>query len=171
MSERLKLRARDGRDLETFASIVQDALVPLSDMVYLPREQLFALMLNRFRWEAAETSGQETSVPAAPRDDLARDVAFADQRAPAFERVHSALVFERVLGVKRRGLEKAARGGLVELLTMRLEEPHLLLAFAGDAAVRLEIDQLSCHLEDLGEPWPTLWRPQHADRETPGGRR
>jgi hypothetical protein len=169
MSERLKLRARDRRDLETIASIVQDALVHLSDIAYLPRERRFVLMLNRFRWETAPSD--ERRLPAGSPDDGATDVAFADQPAPAFERVHSALVFDRVRAVKHRGLEKAARGGLVELLTMRLEERHVFLAFAGDAAVRLEIDQLSCHFEDLGEPWPTLWRPWHFDRETPGGTR
>jgi hypothetical protein len=152
------------------ASIVQDALVPLSDMTYLPREHRFVLMLNRFRWEVAPTSSVEAApFPSAAPADMATDVPFADQQTPAFERVHSALVFDRVRAVRRRGLEKAARGGLIVLLTMRLEEPHLILAFSGNAAVRLEVDQLSCHLEDLGEPWPTLWRPRHSDRETPGG--
>jgi hypothetical protein len=53
MADALKLRARDGGDLEMIAAILQDALVPLDGMKYLPREQRFALMLNRFRWEGA----------------------------------------------------------------------------------------------------------------------
>jgi len=37
------------------------------------------------------------------------------------------------------------------------------LTCAGDTAIRLETNGLLCHLEDFGEPWPTQWRPQHAD--------
>jgi hypothetical protein len=36
------------------------------------------------------------------------------------------------------------------------------LIFAGGAAIRLEVDGILCHLEDLGEPWPTRWQPAHA---------
>ena len=36
--------------------------------------------------------------------------------------------------------------------------------------IRLEVDRFSCHLEDVGEPWPTVWRPEHSDSEIPGGR-
>jgi Protein of unknown function (DUF2948) len=172
MSERLKLRASDRRDLEMIASVIQDALVPLSDMAYLPGERRFVLLLNRFRWEAVRADSEEID-PLAPAKagSTAMDVSFADQPASPFERVHSALVFDRVRAVKRRGLENAARAGLVEILTVSLEGSHVLLAFSGNAAVRLDVDQLSCHLEDLGEPWPTLWRPRHSERETPGGSR
>jgi hypothetical protein len=37
MAALLKLRARDARDLETIAACVQDALVALGGMKYLPR--------------------------------------------------------------------------------------------------------------------------------------
>ena len=69
MAALLKLRARDARDLETIAACVQDALVALGGMKYLPRERRFALMLNRFRWEAAPAglavSRTPTNVPIA----------------------------------------------------------------------------------------------------------
>jgi hypothetical protein len=25
----------------------------------------------------------------------------------------------------------------------------------------LEVGKIRCHLDDLGEPWPTRWRPGH----------
>jgi hypothetical protein len=166
MTNRLKLRARDPHDLETIASIVQDALVPLAEMTYLPAEHRFALMLNRFRWEALPRDGAGAPAPAEDGEDAR----FSDGVAP-FERVHAALVFDRVVAVKRRGLEAAAKGGVLSLLTLSCDGPHVLIAFAGGAAVRLETDQLSCHLEDIGEPWPTAWLPAHADSGTPGGAR
>ena len=177
MADALKLRARDAGDLEMIAAILQDALVPLDSMKYLPREQRFALMLNRFRWEGApkervgnagSPSGRRAK-PAGTKSAAQADARFADQDATAFERVHAALVFDKVLSVKHRGMGAAAKGGLLALLTLRLEGAVVAISFAGGAEIRLEVERLSCHLEDLGEPWPTVWRPQHSESETSGG--
>jgi hypothetical protein len=161
MADRLKLRARDAADLETIASIVQDALVPLADIQYLPKDRRFALMLNRFRWESAPAAGP---APVA----LEGDAAYADAPGGGLERVHAALVFDRVLSAKRRGLAEAAKGGMLSLLTLGLAGKQVVISFAGGAAVSLDVDQLYCHLEDLGEAWPTVWRPRHVDDEAAG---
>jgi hypothetical protein len=48
------------------------------------------------------------------------------------------------------------------LLATGLEKPDLvILRFAAGRAIRLEIDRLACHLGDVGEPWPTPWKPAH----------
>jgi hypothetical protein len=161
MADPLKLRARDAADLETIAACVQDALVPLADMQYLPKERRFALMLNRFRWEAAPNDLPE---PAA----IEGDAAYADASGRGLERVHAALVFDRVRRVRRRGLAEAAKGGMLSVLTLAFGGSEVVISFAGGAAVKLEVDQLSCHLEDLGEAWPTVWRPRHAEDEAAG---
>lgn len=166
MAERLKLSARDAGDLETIAAVLQDALVPLADMTYRRREGRFALMLNRFHWEAAPT---EIDGGLPPPAEGKGDASYADQDALAFERVHAALIIEKVRAVKHRGLKAAARGGVLELLTISVDGHHLVLSFDGGAAVRLEVRGISCYLEDLGEPWPTVWRPQHSDSESSGG--
>ena len=162
MADPLKLRARDAADLQAIATIVQDALVARSDMKFLPRERRFALMLNRFRWEEAPAAA-----PSMPRAQQDGDASFRDDGA-AFERTHSVLSFERVRSVKRKNLEQATRDGVLSLLTLRLDGRYLLISFAGGAAIRLDIDQLLCHLEDVGESWPTLWQPEHTD-DGPGG--
>ena len=162
MAEPLKLRARDAADLQTVAAIAQDALVALGDMKYLPRERRFALMLNRFRWEAAPGDGA-----GKPPAREAGDAGF-NEGATDFERVHSVLSFERVRGVKRKNLEQAATDGMLSLLTLRHDGRYLVIAFAGGGAIRLDVEQLLCHLEDVGESWPTLWQPQHSD-DGPGG--
>jgi hypothetical protein len=161
MADPLKLRARDAADLETIAACVQDALVPLADMQYLPRDRRFALMLNRFRWEAAPVAEREP--PAAEGD-----AAYADAPAGGLERVHAALVFDRVRRVRRRRLAEAAKGGMLSVLTLGLANQQVVISFAGGAAISLEVDRLSCHLEDLGEAWPTVWRPRHAEDEAAG---
>jgi Protein of unknown function (DUF2948) len=160
MSEPLKLRGRDARDLEMISACVQDALVPLAEIRYLPRERRFALMLNRFRWEGAP------EVPRAAGEDGdagvgVGDAGFADQATAVFERTHAVLTFDRVRGVKRRGLEQALRAGILSLLSVAARGRYVVIAFAGGGAIRLEVDQIACYLQDIGEPWPTLWQPRH----------
>jgi len=169
VAEPLKLRVRDADDLETVAAIVQDALVAMGDMKYLPRERRFALMLNRFRWEAAPADGALRPAPP-PADDRRNGDAGFNDGGPEFERTHSVLSFERVRAVKRKNLEQAATDGVLSLLTLRYDGRYLLIAFAGGGAIRLDVEQLYCHLEDVGEAWPTLWRPEHAkEGQEPGG--
>jgi hypothetical protein len=157
MSEPLKLRGRDARDLEMISACVQDALVPLAEIRYLPRERRFALMLNRFRWEAAPEVA-----PAPSEESEAGDAGFVDQASAVFERSHAVLTFDRVRGVKRRGLEQALRAGMLSLLSLTAQGRYVVIAFAGGGAIRLEVDQIACHLQDIGEPWPTVWQPRHA---------
>jgi hypothetical protein len=41
-----------------------------------------------------------------------------------------------------------------------------MLVFSGGGVIRLEVSGLLCHMEDLGEGWPTRWRPTHDDQST-----
>lgn len=142
----LKLRAEDAGDLAVIAGALQDAIVPVADMAWLPDEGRFVLVANRFRWEAG-TPG----------------------RGEPHERVNAGLSFEGVRAVQRRGIDFAERGRFLNLLTIALEEGggddavRVVLTFSDDAAIRLESAGLVCHLEDFGEPWPTQWQPRHAD--------
>src|SRR5262249_33293455 len=103
MADALKLRARDADDLVMVAALLQDALVALADIKYLGRERRFAMMVNRFRWERTLPGG------AVPRPSSAKDASFADQAAAGLERIHCALVFDRVRSVKHRGLASGTK--------------------------------------------------------------
>ena len=137
----LKLVAYDATDLGVMSSMLQDALVPLSDMVWIADQRTFIMAVNRYRWDA----------PVAD------------------ERVHAGVSFENVERVQRRNIEAARRGGFLNLLSVTLTEgagdaPDAVeLTFAGNAAIRLETTSLLCHLEDFGEPWPAQQRPDHPE--------
>jgi hypothetical protein len=169
----LKLRARDKEDFSVIAALLQDALLPISEMTYLPDEKRFVMVLNRYRWEAEDPAAQGTA-PGGPAElPSAEDASFEDEGAepsPYFERVHCGVCFDRVLAVRTRGIEQRARDQILELLTAQVDDRSVLLVFAGNAAVRLEVEALHCHLEDLGEAWPTRWRPQHALEDDGEGR-
>jgi hypothetical protein len=159
MERGLKLRAVDAEDMTIIAAFLQDAIVPIGDLCYQPEERRFFLVANRFKWEAGESGPIK---PAAEPD--------ADD-APYFERTHCGVCFDGVVAVKSRGLRRNERGRLLDLLTIRVEpaEPAaeapatawITLQFADDVCLRLEVDGWVCHVEDMGEPWPTRCRPCH----------
>jgi len=138
--DKLKLAALDADDLTVVASCLQDALVPLHDMAFLPAEGRFAFVANRFRWEncCGELSGK-----------------------PPFERVHTGINFDNVKAVRVRNLDQRRKETILSLLTFRVGEGVVELVFAGGGVVRLEVDRIACRLSDLDEPWPTKWQPGH----------
>jgi hypothetical protein len=121
---------------------LQDSLVTIGEMAYLPDERRFALVANRFKWEPQ----------AAPAQAKA-------------ERVLTGLCIDGVNSVSRRGFSPRDGDRILSLLALRMEgegtPATLILDFAGGSSVRLEVGQVLCHLDDLGEPWPTRWRPKH----------
>jgi hypothetical protein len=158
----VKLRATDPEDLQILAANLQDAIVPVSEMLFQPEARRFVLVANRFRWETAARL-EERPAPAESPDDAA----FAPDAR--FERIHCGLRVEGVRSVRHRGFDRRDRGGLLELLTVGVDPSGCLeLVFAGGAAIRLEIDRIDCFLEDIGEAWPTQWRPRHDADEGAG---
>jgi hypothetical protein len=140
MASALKLRAVDADDLEVLSAILQDALVPVAEMAYLPDEHRFVLVANRFRWE--------------PGDDGTR---------LEFQRTLTGLCIDFATNVQRRGFSPAEGDRILALLALRADGSALVLEFAGGSAIRIEVEGVSCRLDDLGEPWPTRWRPRHPE--------
>lgn len=154
----LKLRAHDAEDMDVLAALLQDALVPLPDIAYRKREKRFVFVANRFLW-----SGADAEEPAAPAQAREGDAAFEDaEDPPPFERANCGVCFDRVTAVRFKGMPAQARDEILSLLTIKTEPSAITLIFAGEAMIRLEVSAIRCHLEDLGEGWPTRWQPQHA---------
>jgi Protein of unknown function (DUF2948) len=144
----LKLRAEDADDLRVMSATLQDAVVAVRDLAYLAEEGTFVLIASRFRWE----HGRRRAPGAA-----------------GFERILCALTFETVAAVSYRGFRRSDDDRILSLLSIRFEpgSPRgtVHLDFSGGAAIRLEIARIACRSRDLGEPWPTPWRPRHGEEE------
>ena len=153
-TSRLKLRAEDQDDLRVIAACLQDALIPLSDIHYLDSERRLILVANRFRWE---------NCPDLPEAPTSQD----GIECSNYERVNCGILFDNVTSVRRRGLDQRDRGRILELLTMNIESlgdggrMAVVMLFAGGAAIRLEGENIKCRISDIGEPWPTQFRPNH----------
>jgi len=152
MSTPLKLRAVDADDLAVLGACLQDALVPVQDMLFLGEENRFVMVVNRFCWEnLAPEEGSGGSADAG-----------------SYERVHCGITFEHVNRVEARGFTPGAaadQGRLLEVLTILAEGGVLTVVFSGGAAVRLNVGAVEAFIQDMGEPWPTLWRPHHPVEE------
>ncbi|TIT96440.1 MAG: DUF2948 family protein, partial [Mesorhizobium sp.] len=91
----LKLIALDDQDLSIISAHVQDAVMKVSDLEYLPAAKRFVLTMNRFVWEAR--SG------------------FLRQHN---ERRQSVLHFDRVLGAKTSGIARDKPAEVLSLLAV-----------------------------------------------------
>lgn len=143
MTKELRLLAEDAADLEVISAALQDAVLQVRDLAFLPSTRRFACVVNRFRWEG-EGSGRRAS----------------------HERVRSGLHFENVLAARARNIAQDKPEGLLNLLAIRFDELNapsglVTLVFSGGAELRLEVEALEAHLSDLGLVWETPNKPEH----------
>jgi len=147
----LKLLALDEEDLAVIAAHVQDAILRVQEMTYLPSQQRFAAVLNRFDWLDAE------------RGEGSRG---------RYQRRQSALRFDRVLEAKIQNISERRQDGIYELLTIQFQpsDPpggEILLIFAGDAAIRLTVECIEAELRDLSAAWRARSKPKHDAGDAP----
>ena len=138
----LKLRASDEEDLGIISAILQDAVIAIDEMTFLKEEFRFAFVANRFRWE-----------------DAGRDKPLEGDMI--YERVNCGICFDTVTSVRHNGLNQAKTAQIISLLSIVAEEDFIDLAFSAGITVRLHVEKILCHLQDLDEPWPTQRRPSH----------
>jgi hypothetical protein len=143
----LKLAAIDEEDLGVISAHVQDAILKVGDMVYLPRERRFALAMNRFSWEKAE-----------------------DGSRPDYERRRAALIFDRVTSVRTSGIDRSKPDEVLELLAVAFDPSdapagRVMLVFAGGGLVQVNVEVIEARLADLGVKWATKAKPCHDQAE------
>jgi Protein of unknown function (DUF2948) len=136
----LKLTAQDGDDLAVISAQMQDAVLKFIDMRYDAKRRRFALVANRFAWDAA----------------------------PAKLRRRTGLHFDGVLGVQRAGFEKVDRNSVLSLLAINFslgEVPGgvITLLFAGGPSLKLNVECLDAAMADLGAAWSTEHQPEHVN--------
>ena len=143
----LHLVAQDPEDLKVISTLVQDAVLPATELAFDPRRRRFALLLNRFRWE---------------------DRVEAERAGRAYERVRSVLVVEDVRKVQTMGFDRAEKDLVLSLLSMDFADGEdgtgrLTLTLAGDGAIALDVEALDLRLEDVTRPYiaPSHKMPQH----------
>jgi Protein of unknown function (DUF2948) len=146
----LKLIALDAEDLGVISIHMQDAILQVADMAYLPKEQRFVAIANRFDWStAAKASAKQSD-------------------GSQYLRHRTALRFERVLAAKVTGIDLKDKRQTINMLAMQFTETTspagvVTIVCAGGAAIRLEVECLEIELKDLGAVWAAKAMPQHGD--------
>ena len=135
MSNLLKLRAVDAEDVQIVSAVLQDAIVPICDIVWQPEPRRFVMVAQRLRREATDA--------AAP------------------ERICCALDLQGVTQAQLHGLSLQEPARMLELLMLGVEGDTLHLIFADDARIRLKLSAWTLRIEDFGAPWPAAHQPQH----------
>jgi hypothetical protein len=143
----LRLLAQEAADVPVASALVQDAVLNAGDMRWDRRRRRFVALVNRFRWE--------------DRDEAAR-------AGRPYERVRCLLTVEDVLAVKTQGVDPRRKDEVLSLLSMGFEPGiegagRLVLTFAGDGALALEVEALDLRLEDVTKPYvaPSRKAPDH----------
>ncbi|WP_036255407.1 DUF2948 family protein [Methylocapsa acidiphila] len=140
MPDLLRLIAFDDEDLKVISANLQDALVRVGDMAYLPESKRFAIVASRFDWVKAMNGG--------------------------LERCRAGLHFERVLRAKCMGIAPKDRSALLNLLSISFEETEapagvVEMIFSGGCALRLEVECLEAEMCDFDLRWKAGSVPGH----------
>ena len=130
---KMKLNAIDTEELKIIATVLQDGLIEVNDVKYLPSIRTFIVMITRFMWE--EKIVNKTN-----------------------NRTKAVLVFEDVLAVHSRNIDQMNKTKVLELLTFNFyynksKNIEIELLFNNDATIKLETEVVQAKLEDQGESW------------------
>jgi hypothetical protein len=139
----LKLVALDEEDLNIVSAHVQDAVMKIGDIEFVPGSKLFVMPMYRFAWESEPNANK-----AQP------------------ERRNSVLHFSRVLSAKVSGISRDKPEDVLSLLAIIFtgkDEPAgaIDLVFSGGGAIRLQVECIEARLADLGGAWEAESRPVH----------
>lgn len=145
----LMLRAESAEDLMIISALVQDAILPVTEIIYDSRGRRLALLINRFRWE--------------DRDQ-------AERASRAYERVQALLVISDVLRVQSDGIDRKDADLILSLLSIEWEPGEdgagrVLLIFAGDGQISVTVECVDIDLRDVTRPYvaPSGQVPNHPD--------
>lgn len=145
----LKLAALDAEDLAVISAHMQDAVLLVGDMKFMPGRGQFAVVANRFDWEHAENGHGN-------REN--------------FRRQRTGLHFNRVQSARAIGINQRREDAVLELLSITFEagEPpsgEITLSFAGGGTLKLTVECIEVQMSDLGTEWETRSKPEHDLRE------
>src|SRR6202011_5477876 len=129
-----RLIAFDADDLAVIAANLQDALVRVGEMAFLPQSKQFAMVAARFDWvrAAAKKRGR-----------------------PCCERCRTGLHFGRVLKVSCLGFDGRDEALVLNLLDIGFKETEptagfVEFIFSAGRALRLEVECLEAEIRHLG---------------------
>ena len=138
---KLRLLAQDEEDLKIISAHLQDAVMRVGDLAYLPKHRRFAALVNRFCWEDCGEGNFGV-------------------------RVRAGLHFDGVLKVQSQNLRQDDPDAVAVLLAIDFTPESdgggvIDLLLSGGGRIRLEVECIDAALRDITEPRPAVARPAH----------
>jgi hypothetical protein len=117
--------------------------VAVKDIVFLKKNRIFIMMINRFMWESAEKG------------------VFRDNK-----RIRCAIKFEEVLKVKSKEINQKRKNKFLECLAIECKEIsnnnyEIKIFFSGDNIITLISEAIEVAMHDLGKAWNVKHIPKH----------
>ena len=139
----LKLIGKNQEDLKVISAHSQDSIVTVKDMIFLEKNRIFLMMVNRFMWEDIEKGIYRKN-----------------------KRIRCAIKFEGVLKVKSKKINQKNKNKRLECLAIKCNQIlnknyEIIFFFSGGAAITLISESIEVVMHDLGVSWNVKHIPKH----------
>ena len=139
----LKLMGENKEDLKIISTYIQDSIVNVGDIVFLEKNRIFIMLVNRFMWEIADKETHSQN-----------------------KRIRCAIKFEGILKVKSKKINQKNRNKRLECLAIKCNEIlsknyEIIVFFAGGSIITLISESIEVVMNDLGASWNVKYIPKH----------
>ena len=141
--DNLKLIGRNEEDLNIISTYLQDSVVAVKDMLFLKKNRIFIMILNRFMWENVD------------KEVLKKN-----------KRVKCAIKFEEVIKVQSKNINQKNKNKILEYLAIKscsISDNFfkIKIFFSGGGVITVNSEIIEVFLNDLGKPWNVKHLPLH----------
>ncbi len=139
----LKLIGKNQEDLKVISAYSQDSIVAVKDIIFLEKNRIFVMMVNRFMWEDVEKGVHRQN-----------------------KRTKCAIRFEGILKVKSKKINQKNRNKRLECLAIKCNEIlgknyEINFFFSGGGVITLISEFIEVVMHDLGASWNVKHFPKH----------
>ena len=133
----LNIGAFDKSDLEIISSLLQDSILPASEIQWLSSSNKLAFLVNRFRWEDKDIEQLQDKTG---------------------ERVQSLLMISHVKSVSSSGFSPKQKDKVLSILSISFDGDdggfgNVLIILSGHGGIRVGVDALEINLRDVTKPY------------------
>ena len=139
----LKLIGKNQEDLKVISAYSQDSIVAVKDIIFLEKNRIFVMVINRFMWEDVEKGIYRQN-----------------------KRIKCAIRFEGILKVKSKKINQKNRNKRLECLAIKCNEIldknyEINFFFSGGGVITLISEFIEVVMHDLGASWNVKHFPKH----------
>ena len=139
----LKLIGKNQEDLKVISAYFQDSIVAVKDIIFLEKNRIFVMVVNRFMWEDVEKGLHRRN-----------------------KRIKCAVRFEGILKVKSKKINQKNRNKRLECLAIKCNEIlgknyEINFFFSGGGVITLISEFIEVVMHDLGASWNVKHFPKH----------